>query len=413
MSMTAAPRVALFTDSYYEANGVARTAGALEAFAAERDRPLLVVHGGHANQLIETGSIARLELARWPSTSFALDHDLWFDVALWRHTRRVAQVLRWFRPDVLHFTGPSDVGQIAAWLGYRLSIPMVGSWHTNLHEYASRRLLNRFAVASERTRMRVRMFVEHHALSIATMFYRIPRVLLAPNEEWQAILEAHTRKPTFVMTRGVDTTTFTPARRKRTDPAVNIGYVGRLSAEKNVRALATVRDLLAANGVTDVRFTIVGDGAEREWLQAHLPGADFTGVLRGDRLADAYANFDLFVFPSETETVGNVVLEAMASGVPVVAMARGGQKFIAASPASAVLVHSEAELATATLRLAQDPARRQAMSAAARLGAMARSWSSVFDTVYGAYDVALTGTNRPAPTSERPFVAVSEEQTAA
>src|SRR5690242_19647202 len=125
MSMTAAPRIALITDSYYEANGVARTAGALEAFAAERDRPLLVVHGGHANQLIETGSIARLELARWPSTSFALDHDLWFDVGLWRHTRLVAQVLRWFRPDVLHFTGPSDVGQIAAWLGSRMSIPMV------------------------------------------------------------------------------------------------------------------------------------------------------------------------------------------------------------------------------------------------------------------------------------------------
>src|SRR5262245_11434213 len=136
------PRVALFTDSYYEANGVARTATALEAFAAERERPLLVVHGGTAQQLIESGSVVRLELPRSTWMSFNLDHDLRFDLGLWRHAWQVMSVLRWFRPDVLHFTGPSDIGQLGALLGHRLSIPMVGSWHTNLHEYASRRLLN-------------------------------------------------------------------------------------------------------------------------------------------------------------------------------------------------------------------------------------------------------------------------------
>src|SRR5262249_31102609 len=96
MRMIRVPRVALFTDSYYEANGVARTATALEAFAADQERPLLVVHGGTANQIVESGSVVRLELARWRSTSFNLDHDLRFDVALWRHACRVARVLRWF-----------------------------------------------------------------------------------------------------------------------------------------------------------------------------------------------------------------------------------------------------------------------------------------------------------------------------
>jgi glycosyltransferase involved in cell wall biosynthesis len=413
MSRTDVPRVALFTDSYYEANGVARTAGAFERFAADRGRPLLVVHGGCTTQIVESGSIVRLELARARSTSFPLDHDLQFDVALWRHTRRVARVLRSFRPDVLHFTGPSDIGQIGALLGRRLSVPIVGSWHTNLHEYASRRLLQRLASASEDTRMRVGTYVEHHTLTLAMLFYRIPRVLLAPNQEWKALLEARTRRPTFVMTRGVDTATFTPARRTRTDGVVNLGYVGRLSAEKNVRALATVRDTLAARGVTGVRFTIVGDGAERDWLRARLPDAVFAGVLRGDQLADAYADLDLFVFPSETETVGNVVLEAMASGVPVVAMAQGGQKFIAASPASAVLAHSESELVEATLALVRDGERRRSMGAAARETAMTRSWGAVFDTVYGAYAIALGALGTIESALQPALPAVSEEQPAA
>src|SRR5262245_52961325 len=114
--MTDAPRIALFTDSYHEANGVARTATALEAFAAERDLPLLLVHGGRANQLVETGSVQRLELRR-SRLSFDLEHDLRFDLALWRHAGRVAQVVREFRPDLLHFTGPSDIGQLGAFLG--------------------------------------------------------------------------------------------------------------------------------------------------------------------------------------------------------------------------------------------------------------------------------------------------------
>jgi len=389
-----APRVALFTDSYYEANGVARTATALESFAWRRDRPLLVIHGGETTQMIESGSVIRLELARSRRSSFHLEHDLLFDVGFWRHARYVAKVLRWFRPDVLHFTGPSDVGQVGAWLGRRRRIPMVGSWHTNLHEYASRRLLKSFGSFSAETRARVGTAVERHALAVTLLFYSLPRVILAPNEEWRQTLEARTKKPTFVMTRGVDTGQFTPARRRRHDAFVNIGYVGRLSTEKNVRALAVLQDALWAAGIVNTRFTIVGNGCEREWLRTRLPGAEFTGVIRGDRLADAYADLDLFVFPSETETVGNVVLEAMASGVPVLAMARGGTRFIASATDAALLARSEAEFVEFGVQLVRDHARRKRMSDAARDTAQTRSWSAVFDVVYHAYDVALARASR-------------------
>src|SRR5262249_22715500 len=133
-------RVALFSDSHYEANGVARTTGALERYAMLRGIPLLSVHAGSDTGIVEQGSLVRLELQRRNATSFRLEHDLLYDVTLWRHARLVARELERFRPDVIHFTGPSDVGQLAVYLAHRLDIPTVGSWHTNLHEYAARRL---------------------------------------------------------------------------------------------------------------------------------------------------------------------------------------------------------------------------------------------------------------------------------
>ena len=158
-------------------------------------------------------------------------------------------------------------------------------------------------------------WVEQQALRLLLLFYKIPRVVLAPNRELAELLESGTGKPTFLMSRGVNTDVFTPARRRGANAIVNIGYVGRLSAEKNVRLLQAVESELDAEGL-DVRFTIVGDGSEREWLRQNMLRAEFTGVLRGDALADAYAQMDIFAFPSETDTVGNVVLEAMASACP-------------------------------------------------------------------------------------------------
>jgi len=161
-----------------------------------------------------------------------------------------------------------------------------------------------------------------------------------------------------------------------------------------VRALAALQDALWAAGIVETRFTIVGNGNEREWLRTRLPGAEFTGVIRGEHLADAYANFDLFVFPSETETVGNVVLEAMASGVPVVAMARGGTRFIAGSTDAAVLARNEQEFIDLAVQLVRDRERRQAMGVTARETSLARSWSAVFGVVYHAYEVAIAQASR-------------------
>ena len=222
------------------------------------------------------------------------------------------------------------------------------------------------------------------------LFYKIPRVILAPNHELAELLESSTGKPTFLMSRGVNTDVFTPARRRGANAIVNIGYVGRLSAEKNVRLLQALESELDADGL-DVRFTIVGEGGEREWLRQNMLRAEFTGVLRGDALADAYAQMDLFAFPSETDTVGNVVLEAMASGVPTVVMATGGQRFMVDAGHSAVIASNRDAFVQGVRALVKDRQRRARMGMAARARAVELlSWERIFIDICNAYEVAVS-----------------------
>jgi len=387
------PRVAVFTDSYYEANGVARTAQALEAYAGQRRLPLLMVHGGRATQVIETGSVTRLELGRGAWSSFSLEHDLRYDLALWRHLRTVASVLRHFRPDVVHMTGPSDVGQIGVLLARRQRLPLVGAWHTNVHEYAGRRLMPYLTRLHVPGRARLASGVEWATLRAVLPFYGLADVILAPNAEWMTIARERLGKPAFHMTRGVDTEAFTPLRRSRNDQALRIGYVGRLSAEKSVRELARLERALVAAGAPRFHIVVVGDGAERDWLRTHLSHGVLTGTLRGPALADAYADFDLFAFPSVTETVGQVLQEALASGVPVVAMNAGGPKYMLAGAGGAVLADSHDDWVRQTVAVALDVDRRRTLRMAARQTAVARSWSAVFDTVYLAYATAIAVRN--------------------
>lgn len=129
---------------------------------------------------------------------------------------------------------------------------------------------------------------------------------------------------------------------------------------------------------------IVGHGGEDAWLRERLPRAEFTGVLRGESLSAAYANMDLFVFPSHTDTFGNVVLEAMASGVPAVVTPSGGPCTIVRDGETGRIVPDE-EFATAVSAVLRDPVKHAEMRDAARAYAETASWDSVFEGVYAAY----------------------------
>ena len=167
-----------------------------------------------------------------------------------------------------------------------------------------------------------------------------------------------------------------------------LGYVGRLSVEKNVGLLVEVERQLRAMGVRETRFRFVGHGIEEPALRAALPEAEFCGVLRGEALAEAVAGMDVFVFPSETDTFGNVVLEALSCGVPAVVTRGGGPKFIVRDGVTG-LVRTPGEFAEAIASLAGAPERLAEMRMAARAYALGCSWDAVFEGVYAGYAEVL------------------------
>ena len=399
------PRVAFFTDSFHEMNGVAHTSRHYDAFTRRRDMPFLNVHAGPQTKLSRDSAVWTLELSR-SGVGFRLEQDMSYDLLFLRHRRKTAECLKKFGAEVVHITGPSDVGMLGALVAYDLKLPVVASWHTNIHEFAARRLLKTLSFIPSGLRRNIATLSERAVLALSLRYYRFGHVLLAPNLELVQLLQQGTSRPTFLMQRGVDTELFSPERRDRTGAELVIGYVGRLSPEKNVRALRDVEQALLAAGVENFNFVIVGDGHEREWLQANIQRVELTGVLRGEALARAYANMDIFAFPSSTDTYGNVVLESLASGVPVVVTADGGPKYLVTHGVTGLVSDDAQAFQRNVVALARDTNALERMRVRAREFALCRYWHRVFEQVYDAYEYCLRAgrslpLRQPAPASER------------
>jgi phosphatidylinositol alpha 1,6-mannosyltransferase len=389
-SVQVAPRVAYFPDSFHEVNGVAHTSRHFEAFARRHNLPFLCVRAGDRRQAVEQdGNVQTLELPRG-ALSFALEKDLRFDPAFLRHAPVVDETVERFRPDLIHITGPSELGILGARLAKNFNLPLAASWHTNVHEYAARRSDRFLRLLPRPEAAAAGQTIENITLETIAGFYRQAQVLFAPNPELCAQLERLTDRPCRVMPRGVDAELFNPARRNRRleDRDQVLGFVGRLSVEKNVALLARVQEELERLGHRSFRFLIVGHGKQEAWLRDRLPRAEFTGVLHGEELAAAYANMDLFVFPSHTDTFGNVVLEAMASGVPAVVTPDGGPKTIVRDGETGRVVPDD-EFAPAVSGILRDPVKHAQMREAARAYAVKASWDSVFEGVYAAYQTII------------------------
>lgn len=386
--MHSAPRVAFFTDTYREINGVALTSRELTDFATRRGYPFACVRGATADSESSDEETTHIELRRG-RLAFGLDKNLWHDPLLWRHERRIFDALRKFRPDIVHVVSPGDVSEIGVYLAKKMKLPLAISWHTSLHEFGAMRLAKMLKWAGQGVRTAAASLSEHWILEAMIAFYRMGDVLFAPNVELVDLLEKRTGKPVFLMKRGIDTNLFSPCRRTVNDNILRIGFVGRTTPEKNVRLLRDLEVALLRADAPPFGFLIVGDGSEREWLQRNLVRAEVPGILRGEALAEAYANMDIFAFPSRTDTFGNVVLEAFASGVPAVVTDAGGPKFIVRDGESGFVAGNDQHFIERVRALLCDPERRACMGAKARKQALGESWDAVFEKVYDGYRVGI------------------------
>jgi len=367
---------------------VANTSRQFEAFARRRRLPFLIVCGGATDRVERDGSVERITCRRG-RVGFPLDRKHDFDLLFWRHYGLVEDAVRRIAPDFLHITGPSDVGQLGALVAHRLRIPLAASWHTNLHQYAEQRASGLVGVLPKGLRDQLARQIRESSLRALLRFYKIPQVLFAPNPELMELLAIGTTKPVHPMERGVDVSLFTPERRDRTGRDFVIGYVGRLTVEKNIRYLAEIEQALLAAGLSDFRLSIVGQGAEEPWLKANLRRAEFAGVLKDESLARAYANMDAFVFPSRTDTFGNVVLEALACGVPAIVTDGGGPQYIVRHGETGFVARNANEFVSAIRELAANPEKLAVMRLAARASVSRSSWDTIFEGLYTAYEQGL------------------------
>ena len=293
----------------------------------------------------------------------------------------VARTLEVFAPDVVHVASPFGLGAQALIAAARRRIPTVAVFQTDVAAFARRHGLAGAGPAIWRWLRHV------HAHADLT---------LAPSHATLADLAAHGIARTRWWGRGVDAATYHPRHRSTAagaalrrrllegaGDAVLVGYVGRLAPEKRVERLAAVATL------PGTVLVVVGDGPSRPVLDRALAGtgARLLGRLDGEDLARAYGALDVFVHTGTSETFGQTLQEAMASGVPVVAPAAGGPVDIVAEGETGYLYAPEddAALARAVGVLAADPAMRARMGEAGRRRVLPRSWESLGDALLGHY----------------------------
>jgi glycosyltransferase involved in cell wall biosynthesis len=280
-------------------------------------------------------------------------------------------------PDVVHIATEGPLGWSASKAAQRLGIVATSDFRTRFDEYG------KHYVGGKMFGQLVHAYLR--------MFHNTTACTFVPTPEMRLVLQQSGFRNLLVSERGVDTDTFSPLHRSEAmraswgipaegseadRPAVL--YVGRLAREKNLDLVFTAFDAIRAK-TPSARLILVGDGPLREAVQATQPDAVFVGVKTGEALSECYASADLFLFPSLTETFGNVTFEAMASGLPVVAYDSGAAGMHVRNGVNGYAVPrgDTAAFIASACELAADPHLRLRLSVAARRSAETRQWKDV------------------------------------
>lgn len=282
------------------------------------------------------------------------------------------------RYEVVHTTTPDPLGWFSAEVARLSGAPLVAGYHTAVDEYLRRRIAPVYGGAAADAAAQA-------MAGFLSWFYNKADLVLATTPAMKRTLDSRLSTRVEILGRGVDSRVFSPSfRRPDRNGRTTALYVGRIAIEKGLHRLVPIlRDR------RDIELSIVGDGPARAEMQSLLPSASFTGVLTGDALSEAFADADLFVFPSSTDTFGNVILQAMASGLPCVVMAGPGPGEIVRDGETGLVARDERELKQAVEFLIANPDVRREMAAAALADSRRYRWSSIFETLTHLYGSLL------------------------
>lgn len=372
--MGAPLRVALFTDTFApQVNGVAKTLGRWLGAMTSR---------GHDARVFTTSCPnvpQSANVRRFPSIPFWAYRELRLSAPEWRRTR--AEVLD-FAPTLLHSATPFGVGLAGRRAALECGIPFVTSYHTNFVEYSAHYGLGALQIPG---------------LAFLRWFHNSGARTFVPTSATARDLTRRGFENLRIWSRGVDCTRFQPGfrddglrtRMGATRDTVVVAYVGRLAREKGIDIALDAMRMVARTRPGTV-LAIAGDGPhEGECRRAAPACAYFAGRLTGDALSAFYASADLFVFPSTTDTFGNVLLEAMASGLAIVGADVPQTREVVGDHAGVFAAPNDpAAFAEAIIALADDRAAQAARRHAAVARARARSWHDVFDLLVDEYRVA-------------------------
>lgn len=374
-------RVALFTGAYnHIADGVSLTLNRLVDYLERRGTKVRVFAPTVDDPPVDHhGTLVPVPSFRAPGRP-----DYRVSLGLSPSVRRQLEA---FRPTLFHIATPDLLGYQALQLAQDWDVPVVSSYHTHFSSYLKYYHLS---------------FLEGMLWTYLRHFYQQCKHVYVPSPSIADELRAHGITDGIrLWPRGVETDTFNPSHRSMAwrrhlgigDDEVVVSFVSRLVWEKGLDVYADVIARLEAAQIPH-RSLIVGDGPARRELEAQLPNTLFTGYLSGDALARAYASSDVFLFPSDTETFGNVVTEAMASGLPTVCANAGGSADHVEHGTTGYLAPAGDADAffDATAHLVTDAALRQRMGAAARERAEAYDWEEVLGRMHRYYDEILLST---------------------
>lgn len=349
-----------------EVNGVARTLQRLAAGLAARGHQVAVIRPRQAGD--PSTPQAGTTLVR--GITLPLYRELQLGLPARRTLRRLWNNRR---PDAIYIATEGPLGLAALRKARAQAIPVLSGLHTNFHTYSRHYRLGPLTPL---------------VLKYLRWFHNRTDCTLAPTPEVVAMLRQHGFRRLQTLGRGVDTTLFNPARRETAlrrewqlqDGSLGVLYVGRLAAEKNLDLAARAFRVIQARQ-PQARFVLVGDGPLRHRLASDNADFVFTGMLGGDALARCYASADLLLFPSMSETFGNVVPEAMASGIAVLAYDYAAPRLHVRHGVNGLVVPfgDEPHYLNAAATAVETPERLRALGAAARETALTLDWESIVE----------------------------------